>query len=164
MAASRDCPCYLNKSEAKQLKINNKAKLSTQDFSNRSSTFLKTCEIRWMVNLAGINALQRQHVPFNLSVLWTFGLSICLFACLWPNLFWIFNWVNTTAANFRAQIENVSILYRFIEENDEETSTELDDAIFSGFVSSVVRIWRIYCSRTVDWAFSSLQFEVTTRF
>ena len=143
MAASGDCPCYLNKSEAKQLKINNEAKFSTQNLSSRSFSFLKTYEMRWMVNLAEIKALQRQHVSLNLTVSWTFRLSICLFACLWPNLFWIFNWRNTTATNFRVKIEKVSILYQFSEENDRETSTELDGAIFCALVSSVVRIWRI---------------------
>ena len=143
MAASRDCPCYLHKSEAKQLKINNKAKFSTQNLNSGSSSFLKTYEMGWLAKLAGINSLQRQHVPFKSRVLWTFRLSISPFACLWPNLFRIFNWGNTTASYFRAQIEKVSILYRFIEENDRETSTELDDAIFCALVSSVVRIWRI---------------------
>ena len=160
MAASRGCACYLNESEANQLKINNQAKISTQNLSSNSSSFLKTYEMGWLAKLAGINSLQRQHVPFKSRVLWTFRLSISPFACLWPNLFRIFNWGNTTASYFRAQIEKVSILYRFIEENDRETSTELFDAIFCALVSSVVRIWRIYLSRTVDRAILlSLQFR-----
>ena len=72
MAASRDCPCYLHKSEAKQLKINNKAKFSTQNLNSGSSSFLNIHEMGWIVNLAGINSLERQHVSFNLRVLLTF--------------------------------------------------------------------------------------------
>ena len=45
IAASGDCPCYLNKSEEKQLKINNEAKFSTQNLSSRSFSFLKTYEM-----------------------------------------------------------------------------------------------------------------------
>ena len=69
MAASGDCPCYPNKREAKQLKINHKAKFSTQNLSSRSSSSFKTYKMQWKVNLAGINLLQRQDVPLNLTVL-----------------------------------------------------------------------------------------------